>query len=103
MLNTERVSIEEAVALIDHTMKMSMFHATDNSTAYLKQLRIEAHVRAKIRIDPMLSRHAAAINFDVDPVTYAISLGGGVRQTRVRTRMKEIAEEIPGVSSKSGR
>ena len=98
VINTERVPIEEAVALVEKTMTMPTFRTTSASTAHLKRLRIEAELRARIRVDSMLSRHAAAINFDVDPVTHAISLGGGVRQTSVRCRMKEIAEQIRGVS-----
>lgn len=99
VINTERVSIEEAVELIEHTMQMSTFRATDESIAHLKLLRIEAQLHARIRADPVLSHHAAAINVDVNPVTHAVTLSGGVRQTAVRLRMKEIAEEISGVSS----
>lgn len=99
VINTERVPIDEAVALVEHTLKMSTFRATSASIAHLKRLRIEAELRARIRFDAMLNRHATAINFDVDPLSHAITLGGGVRQASVRRHMKEIAEKIPGVST----
>ncbi len=99
VINTERVPVEEGVALIAHTLELPSFQSTSRSISHLKRLRIEAQLHATMRNDALLKRNAAVINFEVDPHTHDIILSGGVRQIDMRNRMRELAEDIPGVAS----
>lgn len=98
VINTERMPVEEGVALIDHTLQLSAFQESPASQARLTQLRIESQLRATLASDASLKRDAAVVNFEVDPKTHCVILSGGVRQQATRQRMYATAVALPGVS-----
>lgn len=97
VINTERVPIDEAVDLIEHTLQLPSFQETESSRAKLIKLRIESELRTSVLTDAVLKSDSASINFDVNPHTLDVTLSGGVRQRPTRDRMLERARSIEGV------
>ncbi len=99
VINSERIPVDEGVALIAHTLQLPSFSETAASKAHLTQLRIETQLQATLSTDTSLRGDAASINFDVDQATHEVTLSGGVRRPATRTRMKAAAADLPGVTN----
>lgn len=98
VINTERVPVDEGVALVERMLKLPSFQVTEDSVNRLKQLRIESQVRAAIFHDASLRGDAAAINIQVDQDTLRVVLEGGVRKRETRVRAMEVVSAMPGIS-----
>lgn len=98
VINTERIPVDEGIALIAHTLQLPSFQETSSSKAHLTRLRIESQLQATMVSDTSIKRDAAVINYDVDPDTHSVTLSGGVRQHATRERMLAAVAELPGVT-----
>ncbi|MFK7862581.1 MAG: cytidylate kinase family protein [Granulosicoccus sp.] len=97
VINTERVPVDEGIALIEHTLQLPSFRETSASRTHLMRLRIESQLKAALSTDASLKRDAAVINYKVDQDTLNVTLSGGVRHHATRERMKAAAICIPDV------
>jgi len=99
VINTSRVSIEESVDLIEHTMQLPSFQETSSSQGLLRKLRIESQLRMLMLTDIKLTSDSASINFDVNPDTHDVILSGGVRKHATRKKMQDAVETVHGIGN----
>ena len=99
VINSDRIPIDEGVALISHVLQLPSFAETVESKAHLTSLRIESQLQAILSTDTMLKGDSASINFAVDPFTHDVTLSGGVRQLATRQHMSAATSALAGVIS----
>lgn len=95
VLSTERLSVDDATEELINISKRSVFLETDESRKILFNMRLEAHVRVALRLNPPTSNVIVGIKANEGNVT----LTGIVRDEAQKRLVVSIAEAVSSVES----
>ncbi|MEO5881922.1 MAG: cytidylate kinase family protein [Caldimonas sp.] len=99
VLNTDRVSIESAAEQIAALSRRPEFAATDASRAMLRNLALDARVRAALRADEATRE----VDVTVDSEGGRVVLSGIVLNAEERPAAERVARAVPGVAGVDNR
>ncbi len=86
VINTERISVEDGVALVEHVLRRPSFYETPESKNLLRELRINAQLRAVLQSDAKLTHEGIGIETAFDATTGVVTLSGITTNKELRTR-----------------
>ena len=93
VLNTERMSVDSAVAQIRHLVGQPEFQETPASRALLHDLALAAAVRAALKANQPTSE----VNIDIQSKGGQVALRGIVVNEAERAETEKVAATVPGV------
>ncbi len=93
VLNTERMTTEEAVSLLTHAARSQTYQPTPASLQKIRDLSLAVQVRAALAADPTL----ASLNIEVGAEAGVVSLRGVVFSEATMEAAAAIARTVPGV------
>jgi cytidylate kinase len=93
-LNTDRVPIPTCVDEVVALAKSPAFQETPQSRRFLADLALQARARAALKADP----RTAAIDITVEAAQGRLKLRGIVVDDREKEMVKEVLQEVPGVT-----
>jgi cytidylate kinase len=94
VLNTDRVSVESAVAAIRQMVERPEFQETDASRAMLADLSLCADVRAALKDD----ESTRDVRIDMQCRAGSVALRGIVLNEREKSEVERVAAAVPGVT-----
>jgi cytidylate kinase len=95
VINTERLTAESAVSLIVQMSKQPEFQPTEDSLARLRDLSLEARIKAALRV----ARETMRLDLSVIAEDGRITLRGPVFSSAVKDSVEKIVSGVVGVQS----
>jgi hypothetical protein len=93
VLNTERLTVAEAVRVLREMVQLERYRATTASLAALRDLSLAARARAELLRDPV----TAHLHLDIECSDGVLRVRGVVGEAALRARVQEIVGAIPGL------
>ena len=94
VLNTDRLTVDSCVALIQLTAARPEFQETEASRAMLNDLALSAQVRAAMKDDPATSD----LRINIESKSGLVTLSGIVLNEKERLAAERVAAAVPGVT-----
>lgn len=94
VLNTDRVSVDSAVAMIQQLAARPEFQETPDSRALLSSLALNAQVRAALKDDAATSD----LRINIESTGAMVALSGIVLNERERAAAERVTAAVPGVT-----
>ncbi len=98
VINTANVPIEEGVEMVSNLSQLPAFQESPESIGTLRQLKVETQVKNVLANDETVKGDSAAINFEVDPQTGAVTLSGGVSRRTTREDAGRVVSALSDVT-----
>ena len=95
VINTERITVESAVALILQAMKQPEFQPTEATLNRLRDLSLGARIKAALRLE----RETMRLDLNITAEDGRVTLRGPVFSSTVKDLAQEIASGVAGVRS----
>lgn len=97
VLNTERTSVADCVAIIRGLLESDSFRETPRSRAMLAHRKVEAAVRSALRSNKMTSETTPSFESRYYPETGVVVLSGIALNDEFKAEAERVARAVPGV------
>lgn len=97
VLNRQRMSVEECIDVITHTLQQPSFAETDEARRILEAKTMEARVHAALKRNDATNRPSPYLEVNIQPGSGEVVLTGVVPDDEFRKEAGRVVATVPGV------